>query len=187
SSLYAAKQFALQQLPRETRTTDRHKRIVLLWTAIVNRPREDRLARAAFTEDQNGGRRRRGFERQRERALHRRLGGFQIGVWRIRGKPRFEVRYAALQFPPLNDLLQHLPDLVRSEWFGQKIRCTPLDGVHRRFIGSECRANDDIQVRIVLEQVGQQGHATFPVELQIEDRHVERCLLDFFQRARGVL
>ncbi len=186
-AFHPAEQLTLQQFPRETRTTDRDKRLVPVRAALMNCPGQHRFARAALAQNHDRSGRGRGLERHGQHFLHRRFARAQIRIGRIRRKAVLQLHHAVFEFSRLANLAQHLPHLFGRERFGKKVRRSTPHGFHRRLNRGVSRADNHVHVRMALEQFRQQLKAAFTVELQIQERDIERPFIQLFERGGPVL
>ena len=128
-----------------------------------NRAGQHRFPRAAFAQQQNRGRRRRRLEAP-DRATFCIAGSHVVRsvVGAIGRKTGFQFRHAAPEFAGLDDAAEHLPDLFGREGFGDVIHRAAPHGFHRRFDRGVGGEHDHLQLRIDLQQLGQQIQPASP-------------------------
>ena len=181
-----AEQFALQQLARKTRTTDRDEWAIRLRTFLMKRPSEHAFACAAFAQNQNRRWRGRGFECEFVNLLHDRLDGFENRRRRFGGHARLQFGDFVFELARARDFGDGLLQLIGRVRLGQIVKRSLPHRCDRRFNRGKRRRHDHRQPRLRFEQLRHQLQAIFFAQPQIQQRHVKGFLFQLLHGAAAV-
>jgi hypothetical protein len=63
--------------------------------------------------------------------------------------------------------------LIRCEWLRNVVDCAALDGIDRTFDGRECGDDDDADVWLTREQIGEQIQSRIGTQPQVKEDDIE--------------
>ena len=141
--------------------------------AFVDGPRQDALAGAALAAQQHRRLAGRHLEGHIERLRHGRLVRLEV---RFRGGRAHLVAQPGdflLQLADAGPALQHQTQLIGSERLGKVIEGAAAHRLDGRIDAGKGRHHDHAHARGVCPQEGQQVHALFAAQAQIEEHQVE--------------
>ena len=180
---HVAEQLGFEQRFRQRAAIDRHEPLIAPRAVVMDRARDQLLARARLARDQNRARRARDDFQHLEQLAHHGAGADQAFEAVARFELRAQIRVLGAQPPLFERGADHVLQLVELERLGDEVGGPALDRFDRVLHRAEAGHHDDDDLRIALHRRVEDAGAADAGETEVGQDEVEG---EFGERRHGL-